>query len=206
MTNPKTQRFLEVFHKAEKHYSQSSKRLAAERWSQPWQTLIATILSARNRDEVTIPVFEEFIKKFKTLEKIAKAKPTEIKKALKKINFYNNKSKNVQATAKILHEKYNDQPPKSLEELIELPGVGRKTANLFLSEIHGQDTITVDTHVHRIANVFKLVNTKTPDETELALQKVVPKEYWSKINRVFVLWGKEVPGYDKEKLLNHLDN
>jgi len=197
----KTQLFLKYFKLAEAHYSKSEKRLASEKWKQPWQTLLVTILSARNRDEVTIPTAENFFQKFDTLEKIAHANIEAIKKYLHSINFFENKSKYLQATAKILIEKYNEIPPKTIEELIQLPGVGRKTANLFLSEIHNQDTITVDTHVHRISNVLELVKTKTPNETEIELQKIAPKKYWNKINRIFVLWGKDCPGQDKEKLL-----
>ena len=83
--------------------------------------------------------------------------------------------------------------------------MGRKTANLVLAEIHSKDAICVDTHVHRFSNVLGLVTTKTPHETEIALQKIAPRDYWSKINRIFVLWGKDVRGRDKKRLLNKLD-
>jgi len=202
----KKQYFLKVFKAAEKKFSKSEKRLAAEKWEKPWQTLLTIICSAQNRDEVTIPVMESFFKKFNTLEKIAYAHPKAIKKYLRPINYFENKSKYVQQTAKILLEKYNGKVPDNIKSLIALPGVGRKTANLFLSEIHNKDTITVDTHVHRISNVLGLVNTKTPKQTELALQKIAPKKYWGKINRIFVLWGKSCPGRDKDKLLKKLEN
>ena len=86
-----------------------------------------------------------------------------------------------------------------------MPGVGRKTANLIIVEIHNKDGLCVDTHVHRLSNVLNLVKTKTPHETEFALKEIAPKKYWSKINRIFVLWGKDAPGRDKSKLLKKLE-
>jgi endonuclease III len=199
----KTKLFLKYFTLAEAQYSTSSKRLAAEKWKEPWQTLLVTILSARNRDEVTIPTAEKFFKKFDTLEKIAHANPEAIKRYLRPINFFENKSRYIQETAKILLTK---EIPNTIEELTQLPGVGRKTANLVLSEIHQQQTITVDTHVHRLSNVLGLVETKKPYETELQLMRIASKEYWSRINRIFVLWGKDCPGYDKNKLLKKIES
>jgi len=92
-----------------------------------------------------------------------------------------------------------------MEELLAFRGVGRKTANLVLTTIHNKDSICVDTHVHRISNVLGLVKTKTPEQTEYALKKIVPKKYWSRINRLFVLWGKSVSGRDRERLLRGLE-
>lgn len=200
----KKQLFLQIYEAAQKKYGSHTKRLAAESWNKPWKTLISTILSARNRDEVTIPTCERFFAKFDTLEKISKAPLSEIKEYLHPINFFENKSKYVQETARILLEKFNGEVPDTIEELVTLPGVGRKTANLVLTVVHNKDGICVDTHVHRLSNVLGIVKTKTPHETEMALQKLAPKSYWSKINRLFVLWGKEVPGKDKKRLLDHL--
>jgi endonuclease-3 len=167
--------------------------------------LLATICSAQNRDEVTIPVMERFFEKFNALEKIAGAHVEAIKKYIRSINYYENKAKYLKETARILLEKFNGRVPSKMEELIELPGVGRKTANLVLSVIHKQDTITVDTHVHRLSNVLGLVNTKTREKTEKELEKIAPRKYWRRINRIFILWGKDVPGRDKRKLLKKLD-
>ena len=93
----------------------------------------------------------------------------------------------------------------AIEELVELPGVGRKTANLVIAEVHDGDGICIDTHVHRISNVLGLVKTKNPTETEFALMKIAPRTYWSRINRLFVLWGKSVGGRDRKKLLAALE-
>ena len=103
---------------------------------------------------------------------------------------------------------FTEFPSRLLEnavnEFASLPGVGRKTANLVLNEVHKKDAICVDTHVHRTMNVLKIIKTKTPHQTELALKKIAPKATWSKINRYFVLLGKEVPGKNKEKFIKKL--
>ncbi|MEK6800624.1 MAG: endonuclease III, partial [Nanoarchaeota archaeon] len=158
-----------------------------------------------SRDETTIPIAESLFKKYSSLESLAKAKYSNVLSILKSLNYNKTKTKNIIETARILVSEHNSKVPNSIEELTKLPGVGRKTANLVLSEIHEEDTITVDTHVHRISNLLGLVKTKTPDKTELELQKVVPKKYWSKINRIFVLWGKDVSGRNKNKLLKKLE-
>jgi len=200
----KKEKFLQIFKAAKKKYSSSKKRLAGESWTHDWQTLIATIYSAQSRDETTIPVMESTFRKLPTLEKFAKAPLKKIETLTKKINFYKTKSRNAKATAQKLLSEFNGNIPNTIEALTTLPGAGRKTANLILTEIHNLPGITVDTHVHRISNVLGIVRTKTPHKTELALQKLVPKKYWGEINRLFVLWGKEVPGRDPKKLLSKL--
>jgi endonuclease-3 len=203
--NSKTRLFLKIFKQAEKKYSKSSKRLAGEGWQHDWQTLIATIMSAQSRDETTIALAQKLFKKYLSLDKLSKARYQDVLIILKSLNYNKTKSKNIISSSKILLEKYKGKVPDTIEKLVTLPGVGRKTANLILTEIHKKPGITVDTHVHRISNVLGLVKTKTPHETELALQKIAPERYWNKINRIFVLWGKEVQGRNKEKFLNKLN-
>lgn len=147
---------------------------------------------------------ENAFTKLPTLQSWAEAPVSKIKKLTKKINYYKTKSKNSKNCAKMLIEEFGSRLPDEIDELVKLPGVGRKTANLVLTGIHKKDGICVDTHVHRISNVLGLVKTKTPHQTELALQKIAPQKYWSKINRIFVLWGKEVRGEDKRKLMGKL--
>jgi endonuclease-3 len=200
----KTKYFLKIFNKVEKKYGKSIKRLASDDWKEDYQTLIATMLSAQTRDETTIPVSEQLFKKYPTLKKLSFAKYEDILETISRVNFKNNKAKHIIATAKILVKNHNSHVPDSIEVLITFPGVGRKTANLVLSIVHQKDGICVDTHVHRISNVLGLVKTKNPTETEFELMKIVPKKYWSRINRLFVLWGKETPGIDKDKFLNKL--
>ncbi len=197
--------FLKVFRKAELKYGLDGKRLAAEGWAHGWQTLIATIMSAQSRDETTISIAEKLFDRYSDLKSLAHARYADVLGIMKSLNYNKTKAKNVIACAKMLVDNFNGKVPSRIEDLVLLPGVGRKTANLVLSEIHDKDTITVDTHVHRVSNVVGLVKTKTPAETELALQKIAPRKYWSRINRLFVLWGKDAPGRDKVKLLKALE-
>ena len=200
----KTSYFLSIFRKAEARYRPYTKRLAAEGWKEDWQILIATIMSAQSRDETTIPIAESLFKKYQTLKKLASAKYKDVVQVMKSLNYNKTKAKNVIGAAKMLVDKYCGEIPDNIDSLVELPGVGRKTANLVLSEVHAQSSITVDTHVHRISNVLGLVHTKTPGQTERELMKIAPREYWSRINRIFVLWGKEVRGRDKKKFIKKL--
>lgn len=197
--------FLNIFEKAYEHYKDSDKRLAGEDWKHDWQTLIVTIFSAQTRDELTIPVCEKLFNKYDSLEKFAGMDEEVLKMYIRPLNYYQNKAKHALKTANILLDKYGGNVPDNMEELIELPGVGRKVANLIIGELFNKDGICVDTHVHRISNVFGLVNTKTPEQTEKELMKVAPKKYWNKINRTFVLWGQDVKGYDKEKFLEKIN-
>ncbi len=193
--------FLEIFNLAEKKYGSVEKRLAGEGWAENWQTLIATIMSAQSRDETTIPIAENLFSKYTKLSDLAKANYSNVLFILRSLNYNRTKAKNIIACAKVLVENYNGILSETIDELVKLPGVGRKTANLVITECFSKDGICVDTHVHRISNVFGFVKTKTPNETEIELMKIVPREYWSRINRIFVLWGKEVAGKDKNKLL-----
>lgn len=197
----KQEQFLAVFKAAERAFGKDTTRLAADGWPEAWQTVIVTIMSAQSRDETTIPIAEGLFKKFPTLEALANASYQDILKALRSLNYNKTKARHVSETAKKLHREHKGIVPDSIDVLLTLPGVGRKTANLVVSEVYGKDGICVDTHVHRLSNVLGLVKTKTPHETELALQKIAPREHWGKINRLFVLWGKKVPGRDKKRLL-----
>jgi len=128
----------------------SGMKLAAESWSEDWQTLISILLSARTRDEVTIPTAAKLFKKYNSIDEISKAKLKEIEGVIRPVNFYRNKSKNVLALAKQVRADYNGRIPVDFEELVKLPGVGRKTANVFLSQ-KGKSEIGIDTHVEYIS-------------------------------------------------------
>ena len=197
--------FLRIFFAAEKKYGESTKRLAGEGWEKDWQLLFATMMSAQTKDETTIPAAESLFKKYNSLKKISLASEEEILLIIKKVNYNRTKAKNIKATAGVLINDFRGVVPKSIDELVKLPGVGRKTANLVLGELHDMETICVDTHVHRISNVLGIVKTKTPAQTEQELMKVAPKKYWNRINRLFVLWGKETPGKEEKKLLQKIN-
>jgi endonuclease-3 len=198
--------FIKIFKMAGRKYGASAKRLAGDGWEKDWQTLVATVLSAQTRDETTIPVAEALFKQYPSIENLSKARYDDVLRTISRVNFKNNKAKHVIGAAKYLVENHGGKVPDDIDELVKIPGVGRKTANLVLSEVHSKDGICVDTHVHRISNVLGLVKTKTPTQTELELMKIAPKRYWSRINRLFVLWGKDVRGRDKKKFLEKLES
>src|SRR3990167_8117776 len=164
-------------------------RLAAEGWKEEWQTLISILMSARTRDETTVFVAEELFSKYKTLSALAGAKPEEMSAIIVPVNFFQNKTKYVIALAKVLVERYKGVPPRDIQKLIELPGVGRKTANVFLSE-YGADAIGVDTHVAYISRQLGWTAHTNPDKIEEDLKKLFPQNYWSRVNSVCVRFGK----------------
>ncbi|MFM9874826.1 MAG: endonuclease III domain-containing protein [Nitrosarchaeum sp.] len=154
--------------------------------------LIGTILSARTKDETTTKVVKILFSKYKNAKELANAKIKDVEKIIKSIGFYHVKSKRIIEVAKIINFKYNGIVPDSLEKLIELPGVGRKTANCVLVYAFDKPAIPVDIHVHRISNRLGLVNTKTPEETEHELMKITPKKYWVQVNDTFVMYGQNI--------------
>ena len=181
-------------------------RLAAEKWSNKFQTLISIILSARTKDETTIRVGTALFKKYPTAEKLSKANLKEIKKIIKPVNFYKNKSKNIINCAKILFENYSSKIPESFDELIKLSGVGRKTANVFLAE-HGQKAIGVDTHLSYISQKLSWTKNKNPHKIEKDLEKLFPKNYWNKINPIAVRFGKTYTSRkEKNEILEEIKN
>ncbi len=158
----------------------------------PYRCLIRTVISQRVRDQITDIVTEEFFKHFKTMKEVANADVSTISDAIKKAGMRNQKANRIKEMTKIILDKYNGKVPNSLDKLLSLPGVGRKTANIVLSYAFGQDTIAVDTHVHRISNRLGIVSTKKPEDTEFALMKIIPKSLWSPLNISFVEYGKAI--------------
>lgn len=161
-------------------------RLAAE-WTKPWQVLISTILSAQTRDTKTIEVSNNLYKKYPSLERLAKASLTDLKKILKSINYYKTKSKHISKTSKIILKR---GIPKTIENLLELPGVGRKVANVYLDVAHNQQAIGVDTHVARISKKLNWTKEKNPYKIEEDLKKLFPKNKWKLINYTLVRFGQ----------------
>ncbi len=158
----------------------------------PFAILIGTILSARTKDENTTKVVKQLFSKYKNPKALAAAKAKDVEKIIKSIGFYHVKSKRIIEVAKIIHSKYRDKVPDNLDELIVLPGVGRKTANCVLVYAFEKPAIPVDVHVHRISNRLGLVKTKTPEETEFELMQKIPQKYWLKINDTFVMYGQNI--------------
>ena len=158
----------------------------------PFSILIGTILSARTKDENTAKVVKKLFSKYKSAKALSNAKIKDVEKLIRSIGFYHVKAKRIIDVAKIINSKYKGKVPSSLKELIQLPGVGRKTANCVLVYAYDKPAIPVDVHVHRISNRLGLVDTKTPEDTELELMKNIPKKYWLEINDTFVMYGQNI--------------
>jgi endonuclease-3 len=201
----KKEYFLAVFKKAKAKYGLDERRLAAEDWKEHWQTLIATIMSAQSRDETTIRIAKDLFRKYPTLQSLADAKYIDVLRAFKSLNYNKTKARHAIQAAKIILRQFKGKVPDRMDDLLKIPGVGRKVANIVLLEVYNKSVIAVDTHIHRLANVLGLVKTKTPEQTERELMKIAPKKYWGQINRVFVMWGQSTPGRDKQKLLRILE-
>jgi len=157
----------------------------------PFIVLISTILSQRTRDEQTKTATDQLFEVYGTPEKIANAPIDEIERLIRPSGFYKNKAKVVKEVATIIKEN-NGIVPSNINELLELPGVGRKTANCVLVYGFNIPAVPVDTHVHRITNRIGLVDTNTPEETELRLRELVPREYWIVLNEILVRYGQTV--------------
>ncbi len=158
----------------------------------PFSILIGTILSARTKDETTTEVVQKLFSKYDSPNSLANAKVKDIEKIIKPIGFYHVKARRIIEVASIINSKFKGKVPEKLDELTDLPGVGRKTANCVLVYAFDKPAIPVDTHVHRISNRLGLVKTKTPEETELELTKKIPKKYWLNINDTFVMYGQNI--------------
>ena len=158
----------------------------------PFSILIGTILSARTKDESTTRIVKDLFKVYKNAKQLANAKVKDVEKIIKSIGFYHVKAKRIIDVAKIIDSQYKGKVPDNLEKLIELPGVGRKTANCVLVYAYEKPAIPVDIHVHRISNRLGLVQTKNPEVTEFELMKLIPKKYWIDINDTFVMYGQNI--------------
>lgn len=168
------------------------KELQAEEEHDPFKILIGTILSARTRDEITTRVVNHLFRKFKNPEELAKANVEEIKAIIHSIGFYNLKAKRIKEVSRLIVERFNGEVPSDIQKLLELPGVGRKTANCVLVYGFNKAAIPVDIHVHRISNRLGLVNTKSPEKTEMELGSILDKKYWLKVNDTFVMYGQNI--------------
>ncbi|MCI5119700.1 MAG: exodeoxyribonuclease III [Candidatus Electrothrix sp. AUS4] len=164
--------------------------LIAAQTKDPLKVLLATILSARTKDEVTAAAAKRLFTKVDSLEALALLSVEELEKIVYPVGFFRNKAKYLAELPAILKEKFNGQVPDTVEELVRLPGVGRKTANLVVAVAFNKPAICVDTHVHRIMNLWGYVQTATPLQTEMALREKLPEKYWITINSLLVAFGQ----------------
>ncbi len=161
-------------------------------YTSPYTLLVAVVLSAQTTDKMVNKITPELFKVAKTPQQMINLGEESLKQYIKSINYFNNKAKNIIATSKVLLEKYSGEVPNSFEELVELPGIGRKSANVILNTAFNHPTIAVDTHVFRVSNRIGLCNTKTPHDTEFALMKIVPERFRNEAHHWLVLHGRYI--------------
>jgi endonuclease-3 len=158
----------------------------------PYRVLVSTVISLRTKDEVTLPASERLLSAAPTVEHLAELREDRIARLIYPAGFYRMKARNLRACADLIRKHHNGVVPRSVEELTELPGVGRKTANLVLGIGYGIDAICVDTHVHRIANRLGWIETRTPERSEQALMRILPRRFWIPVNELLVGFGQQV--------------
>jgi endonuclease-3 len=183
-----------IIEKIEKSINEFNKPVVteiAENFRDPFKILITTILSLRTKDKTTHDASMRLFETANTPEEIIKLSAKEIEKLIYPVGFYHRKAITIKKLSKEVIQN-NGKVPDTLDELLKLPGVGRKTANLVLSEGFGIAAICVDIHVHRVSNRLGLVATKTPKQTEFALMKVLPKKFWAIYNRLIVPFGQNI--------------
>lgn len=179
-------------------------RREVKQWKQPivgtfaqgenalFKVLISTVLSLRTKDQTTQDASHRLFRQAQTPGALLKLDVKSIEKLIYPVGFYRTKAKSLRRISELLLERHQGKVPDTLEELLALPGVGRKTANLVVTVGHGKPGICVDTHVHRISNRWGLVKTLTPEETEMALRKILPKRYWIEFNDLLVCFGQNL--------------
>jgi len=157
-----------------------------------FRVLVGVLLSSRTKDDTTGPAVDRLFAKGSTPEELVQLSENKIEKEIFPVGFYHTKAKHVKRTARMLVDEFGSKVPQTMEELLRLPGIGRKSANLILGVAFGKPTICVDTHVHRITNRWGYVQTKNPLQTEMALRKKLPERYWIEINRLLVIYGQNI--------------
>ncbi len=185
-----TKRTLEIIDIFRKMYSEE--KICYLEYKEPWQLLVATILSAQCTDARVNLITKDLFVKYPTISDLADADLAELEDDIRQAGFFHNKAKNIIGCAGMLVREYDSIVPSDIDELTRLPGVGRKTANVIRGNIYGIDSIVVDTHVKRISNRLKLTDESDPEKIEYDLMKTVPKDYWILINMWFITFGRTV--------------
>jgi len=186
----KRTRVMKIIELLEKEYPKAKTSL---HYTSPLEILVATILSAQCTDKRVNIVTKSLFKKYKTAEDYANADLAELEQDIRSTGFYRNKAKNIKNAGRMLVEKFNSQVPRTMSELLELPGVARKTANIVLSNAYGViEGIAVDTHVRRLSKRLGLTENKNPNKIEADLMKIVPKSHWKRITDLLILHGRNV--------------
>jgi endonuclease-3 len=176
----------------ERYQDKTSALMDVSTIKDPFLTLISCLLSLRTKDEVTAKASERLFTLAKTPEEMLNHKKEKIEAAIYPVGFYKRKAEQILEICRVLVERYDSCVPDEIDELLKLKGVGRKTANIVITMGYNKPGVAVDTHVHRISNRLGLVSTKSPNQTEFALRKTLPKRYWIVFNDLLVMHGKTI--------------
>lgn len=188
--NEEKKRILEIIKRLDKKYPNVRTAL---NFNSPLDLLVATILSAQTTDQNVNKVTETLFKKYRTAKDYAQVPLEELQNDIKSINYYRNKATFIKNLAKVLIEKFNGEVPKRMEDLVTLPGVGRKTANIVLWNAFGiNEGIAVDTHVKRISKLLGLTENTDPDKIEQDLMNITPKEEWGRLSHLLIMLGRDI--------------
>lgn len=171
---------------------QPSVTLVGKRWGDPFRVLISCLLSLRTKDTTTLPASQRLFHLADTPQGMLKVHVRQIERAIYPVGFYRTKAQTILGVCRDVMEKFDGRVPAHLDALLTMKGVGRKTANLVLIEGFGLPAVCVDTHVHRISNRLGYVRTKTPEETEAALRRHLPRRHWIDYNALLVRWGQNI--------------
>ncbi|HBG61987.1 MAG: endonuclease III [Omnitrophica WOR_2 bacterium GWF2_38_59] len=175
-----------------KDFNEPSVTMVGKKWNSPFLVLISCLLSLRTKDEVTLPASERLFELAKTPKELLALDTKLIEKTIFPVGFYKRKAAGIKDVSKTIIEDFDGEVPDNLDELLTLKGVGRKTANLVLTEGYKKLGICVDTHVHRISNRFGYVKTVSPNDTEQVLRKKLDKKHWIEYNALLVVWGQNI--------------
>ncbi|MGC8586226.1 MAG: endonuclease III [Candidatus Micrarchaeia archaeon] len=180
---------INVIRRLKERYKVKKTRL---RFFTPWQLLVATMLSAQATDDSVNRATSKLFKDYSTIEEFSKLTPSKLYKYIKSIGLYRSKARHIIGAARILSKDYNSKIPESMDELLKLPGIGRKTANILLSNAFGiNEGIAIDTHCITVANRLKLVNTRDPAKIEKKLMELLPRSEWGEVNNLFIALGRD---------------
>jgi endonuclease-3 len=189
--NTQNKKIAEIIKRLKKEYPGTPQTVL--RFSTPFELLVATILSAQTTDVLVNRVTTEIFKKYRSVQDVANAAPEKFAQDIRSVNFFNNKAKNINKTAKMIMEKFGGEVPRTMEELVSLPGVARKTANIVLSSAFGiNEGIAVDTHVKRLAYRLGLTKYDDPVKIEQDLIAITPKKEWGHLSHLLIFHGRKV--------------
>jgi len=180
--------YSKVFKVFDKHYKPIPLEVFG---NDPYKTLVSTLLSARTKDEVTLEASKRLFAIALNVKILSRLDTKILEKTIYPVGFYKTKAKHLHNLARTVLAKYDGKVPMTRTNLVTLPGVGIKTANLVLNRAFGIPAIAVDTHVHRISNLLGWVHTESPEKTEIELEKILPKKYWPDMNKLFVSIGRQ---------------